>query len=119
MLIKPRSTGRQVEQELRPQVDEMRALIAKLRHPLAHTGKGGVAEGIDDARLWEPGLLIGFDEDVAPYYFENVAGFQHKWHEATFNTTAIGLGASEAMFAKLNELLRSQSQSSTDETTVA
>ena len=54
MLIKPRAGGRQVEQRLRPRVDEIRVRVAKLRHPLAHTGQGGVAEGIDNMRLWEP-----------------------------------------------------------------
>jgi hypothetical protein len=84
----------------------MRTRVAKLRDPIAHTGAGGATRSISEDRLWEPGLLIGFDEDVAPYYYESVVQFQHRWHQATFETTAIGLTASEAMFAELNGHLK-------------
>ena len=107
ILLKPRlSEWRQLEKSLRPKVGEMRTMVANLRHPLAHTGAGGPTRGIDEEQLWEPGLLIGFDQDMAPYYYESSAKSQDRWHRMAFNATARGLAASEAMFAELNRRLQ-------------
>ena len=77
--------------------------MAKTRDPLAHTGAGGFTEAIGNENLWEPGLIMGFDEDLAPHFYNDIGRYQATWHDRLSKNTAIAVANSEKLFRKLNQ----------------
>lgn len=96
------------QQKLSKQVQDMRDEVGVLRNPLAHTGSGGVSEAVVADDLYPTALLIGWNEDVVPRFYQQVTRFGHYWRSLVSDETAKAIAMSEAIFAELIQHLPSR-----------
>lgn len=105
MLRPVNSEWQAVQDGLVCKVQALKENLSKVRNPLAHTGSGGYTEAISEARLWEPGLLIGWDGDLTSELYRSMDEFQELWYEKLLGATKFGIALSELIFKELNSSL--------------
>jgi len=80
-LVKPSNPQyKDIEKTLLKYIEAQRDEISKVRHPLAHTGKGGTIEAVMETDSWKNFVIIpspvNFNELLASY-----VPYHMRWHD--------------------------------------
>ncbi len=102
-LVKPSNPKyKEIEKTLLKSIETQRAKISKVRHPLAHTGKGGTLEAVINTDLWENFLIlpspIDFNQILA-----SLVPYHTRWHYFLHQVSIAVLDEMERICGELNQ----------------
>ena len=100
-VVRPRESADELKARLLDDVEKMKAVVSRTRHPVAHGG--GTVEALEENDLWEPYVTVGPDAwlNITSSYYEGVAKRQTKWHDGFKRSSIKVLAMSEAWFGEL------------------